>query len=206
MNLDQLPLGVTTRRMKGPKLEVWVPHLSGHGNVPPAAMLEMWNGAIRKQAEFLVHSQGYPGNGETEVTGYYELKTNERSVLSLSQFNYAYSKGAAHGLTVQKSLTFDAKTGRQAALADLFKPGADYAKRLSAIVREQIKWRDLTLLVDFPGVRPDQDFYIADQSLVVYYQLYEITAYAFGFASFPISVYEIFDIVREDGPFGRMYY
>ncbi|MFC0216434.1 DUF3298 domain-containing protein [Paenibacillus chartarius] len=206
MNLDQLPLGVTTQLMKGPKLEVWVPQLRGHGNVPPHNVLQEWNRAIREQAETLVRSQGYPGEGDTEVSGYYELKTNERSVLSLSQFNYAYTKGAAHGLTVQKSLTFDAKTGRPVSLADVFKPGVDYSKRLSAIVQQQIKWRQMTLLVEFPGVRPDQDFYIADKSLVLYYQLYEITAYAFGFAYFPISVYELADIVAEDGALGRMMY
>jgi hypothetical protein len=29
------------------------------------------------------------------------------------------------GLTIQKSLSFDGKTGRKASLADLFRPGAD---------------------------------------------------------------------------------
>lgn len=204
MNPDQLPYGITTYRMAAPKLEVWVPRLTGPHPAP--ATVRAWNEAILAQARALIHSQGYPQNPATEVTGYYELKSNERSVLSLSQFNFAYSAGAAHGLTVQKSLTFDGKTGRPASLAELFRPGADYAMRLSAIVRQQIKWRGLTLLGEYPGVRPGQDFYIADKALVLYYQLYEITAYVFGFPYFPISVYEVADIVAEDGPLGRMMY
>jgi hypothetical protein len=156
MNSDQLPYGVTTYRLTAPKLEVWVPSLTGTG--PALSTQQAWNEAIRAQAEKLVRSQGYPQNQNTEVTGYYELKSNERSVLSLSQFNYAYSTGAAHGLTVQQSLTFDGKTGRHATLADLFRPGANYTQRLSAIVRQQIKWRNMTLLGEYPGVRADQDF------------------------------------------------
>lgn len=204
MNNDQLPVGVTTYRMKAPKLEVWVPVLFGHVPAPPT--MKRWNDDIQAQARELIHKQGFPQNPQTEVTGYYELKTNERSVLSLSQFNYAYTAHAAHGLTVQKSLTFDGKTGRKVQLADLFRPGADYTARLSAIVRQQIKQRDMTLLGEFPGVSPNQDFYLADKSLVLYYQLYELTAYVFGFPYFPVSVYEVADIVAEDGPFGRMMY
>jgi hypothetical protein len=41
---------------------------------------------------------------------------------------------------------------------------------------------------------------------VLYYQLYEMTAYVFGFPYFPISIYEMADIVAEDGPLGRMMY
>ncbi|WP_368073024.1 RsiV family protein [Virgibacillus salinus] len=53
-------------------------------------------------------------------------------------------------------------------------------------------------------MQPDQDFYIADKALVIYFQLYEITPYVFGFPMFPISVYAIKDIINEDGPLGRM--
>lgn len=39
---------------------------------------------------------------------------------------------------------------------------------------------------------------------MIYYQLYELTAYVFGFPQFPISVYEIQDIIKENGPLGVM--
>ncbi|HHY20883.1 MAG TPA: DUF3298 domain-containing protein [Bacilli bacterium] len=68
----------------------------------------------------------------------------------------------------------------------------------------QIKQRDIFLLNGFTVIRPDQDFYIADKALVIYFQLYEITPYAYGFPMFPISVYEIQDIIDENGPLGRM--
>lgn len=77
-------------------------------------------------------------------------------------------------------------------------------KKLSDIVLKQIKEREIDLLGEFKPVKPNQDYYIADKSLVIYYQLYEITPYVFGFPQFPISVYEIQDIINEDGPLGVM--
>ncbi len=151
----------------------------------------------------MLHDQGYPQNPQTDVSAFYELKSNEKNILSLSLINYAFS-GGAHGLTVQKSLTFDTQNARQYALKDLFKPGSDYIGRLSAIITAQIKQRNIPLLVDFKSIRPDQDYYIADKALVVYFQLYELAAYVYGFLYFPISVYDIQDIIAEDGPLGKM--
>lgn len=86
----------------------------------------------------------------------------------------------------------------------MFKPGSDYVKRLSALIQEQIKVRDIQLLNEFTAIRPDQDFYLADKSIVIYFQLYELTAYVYGFPMFPISVYELQDIIDENGPLGRL--
>ena len=99
---------------------------------------------------------------QTDVTAHYELKTNERGVLSLTLWNYAFS-GGAHGLTIQNALTFNTETGKAYALKDLFKPGSDYVAKLSAIIEAEIKTRDIPLLVEFNSIRPDQDFYIADK-------------------------------------------
>jgi hypothetical protein len=89
-------------------------------------------------------------------------------------------------------------------LRDLFKPGSNYVERLSAIVAAQIKARNIETLFGFTSIKPNQDFYIADKTLVIYFQLYDITLYVFGFPMFPISVYEIQDIINEEGPLARM--
>ncbi|MNI20915.1 Peptidoglycan-N-acetylmuramic acid deacetylase PdaC [compost metagenome] len=153
----------------------------------------------------MLHQQGYPQNPQTDVTANYELKNNQRGILSLTLINYAFS-GGAHGLTLQKSLTFNVQTGKSYTLKELFKPGSDYVAKLSAIIQAQIKERDIPLLVDFKAIRPDQDFYIADKALVIYFQQYELAAYVYGILHFPISVYQIQSIIDEDGPLGRMLY
>ncbi|OAH60929.1 hypothetical protein AWH49_14620 [Domibacillus aminovorans] len=163
------------------------------------------NRAIAYQTQQLINQQ--VGNMPTTVVqmlGSYEIKNNQRQVLSLSLSNYTYHDHAAHGMTYIKSLTFDLQKEKLCELKDLFKPGSDYVKRLSTLIRMQIKQRDIQLLGDFTEIQPNQDFYIADKALVIYFQLYEITPYAFGFPMFPISVFDLQDIIDENGPLGRM--
>lgn len=200
MTTVPLPAGICPRRLVLPNLEVDYPVVT---SMADAAALSRINNAILEQVYALIRQQGYYENPMTEITGYFELKNNQRDVLSLTLGNYAFA-GGAHGLTLLKGLTFELKTGATVELAELFKPGSDYVQCLSAIVAAQIRARDLPLLGEFQGIRPDQDFYIADRALVIFFQLYELTPYVYGFPFFPISVYELQDIVIADGPLGRM--
>jgi hypothetical protein len=169
----------------------------------PAAQHRI-NRTIVSAVETLMREQGFYKNQKIEMLGWYEIKTNERGILSLTIGNYAYPYHAAHGLTIVKGLTFDVKSGDKIELKDLFKPGIYYVKELSDIVAQQIKDRNIELLGEFNGIRPDQDFYIADKSLVLFFQLYEITPYYMGLQYFPISVYQIQGMVAEEGPLGIM--
>lgn len=163
------------------------------------------NQNIAYQTQLLINEQvgGMPGT-VTEMIGFYELKNNQRDVLSLSLSNYTYHYHAAHGMTIIKSLTFDQQIEHLCELKDLFKPGSDYVKKLSAIIQKQIKQREVPVLEPFTEIKPNQDFYIADKTLVIYFQLYELTPYVYGFPMFPISVYDLLDIINEKGPLGRM--
>lgn len=170
------------------------------------ALENLINQTIVSQTQELINLQ--VGNMPTtvvEMIGLYELKNNQRDVLSLSQSNYTYHYHAAHGMTFIKSLTFDLKEKQLCELKDLFKPGSDYVKVLSDLIKIQIEQRDIPILGEFKEIKPDQDFYIADKSLVIYFQLYEITPYVYGFPMFPISVYDLESIIDENGPLGRMF-
>jgi hypothetical protein len=196
----QLPVLVNTQRVKEPRLDLYYPVVHGLKSI---AVQRRINYAIQNLVKKMLSDQGYYSNPRTQVTASYEVKTNERGVLSLSLNNYAFA-GGAHGMTIIKSLTFDVCTGRIYSLADLFKPGSDYQKVLSAIIEKQIKEREIPVINEFTGIKPDQDYYIADKVLVVYFQLYDLTPYAYGFPEFPITVYQVEDIVDENGPLGRM--
>ncbi|WP_235550394.1 DUF3298 and DUF4163 domain-containing protein [Paenibacillus sp. Soil750] len=202
LDLEHQPVSIQTYKVLKSKLNLMYPAVI-HMNAP--LVQHKINTTIVDAVNKQLHDQGFPQNPETDVTAYYEIKTNERRVLSLSLLNYAFS-GGAHGMTIQQSLTFSTETGQSYTLKDLFKPGSDYVKRISDIVAAEIKQREIPLLVEFKGIRPDQDFYIADKSLVIYFQLYELAAYVYGFLYFPISVYELQDIIAEDGPLGKMMY
>ncbi|WP_251552532.1 DUF3298 and DUF4163 domain-containing protein [Neobacillus muris] len=198
-----LPLKIKTLTIDGgPKRTVSYPQVSG---VLDQQLERFINRTIVQQTQELINQQtGMMPTTVEEMLGTYEIKNNQRQVLSLSLSNYTYHSHAAHGMTYIKSMTFDLQKGKLCNLKDLFKRDSPYVQKLSTIIREQIKQRNIFLLQDFTSIKPDQDFYIADKALVAYFQLYEITPYAFGFPMFPISVYDLQDIIDEHGPLGRM--
>lgn len=203
MSFMKNPVQIITQRMVSSNQRLSIEYPVIVGMVDTAVQHQM-NITIRRLVNKMIMDQGYYQNDQTSMESWYEIKNNQRGIFSVNIINFAYTQGAAHGLTVIKSLTFDIQTGKVYTLGELFKPGSNYVKVLSAIIGRQIKERDIVLLNPFKDISPDQDFYIADKCLVIYYQLYALTAYAFGFPMFPISVYEIQDIIREDGPLGVM--
>lgn len=200
---EVFPIATRTRVARtGPEKVVYYPEVVGLADL---AWQRTVNTMIVKQAQAMIDEQ-VAGDMSTVDTliGNYELKNNQRNILSLTQSNYVYHKHAAHGMTILRSLTFDMTNKRVYTLEALFKPASPYVERLSAIVAQQIKERDIGLLSPFTSIAPDQSFYIADKTLVLYFQLYELTPYVFGFPFFPISVYELSDIIDEEGPLGVM--
>lgn len=198
-----LPVDIETIKISsGTDKTVFYPLVSGMAN----QMLEGFiNREIALRTQELINRQLKDTSLTLqEMVGYYEIKNNQRRVLSLLLSNYAYHYHAAHGMTYLASLTFDLEKEKLCKLNDLFKPGSDYSAKLSSLIRKQIKERDIQLLNEVPPITNNQDFYIADKTLVVYFQLYEITPYVFGFPMFPISVYDLQDILDESGPLGRM--
>ncbi|NEU31413.1 DUF3298 and DUF4163 domain-containing protein [bacterium LRH843] len=201
MNTTQLPAKIVSRHLVKPRLDVYYLELADLKNHQIEKQL---NERILRQVDTMIQKQSYD-EGYTTITGGFEIKNNQRNIVSLTNSHYSYS-GGAHGMTIQRSLTMDIQTGQLYSLKDLFKPNTDYIKRLNEIIDKQIKARDLPLLSEFKGIHPNQFFYIADKALVIYFQLYELVPYAWGFPYFVISVYEVQDLVEEDGAFGRMSY
>lgn len=198
-----LPVMIRTRIEREGDAIFYIPEVFGHWN--PYIEREMnWYmyEAIRKLADRQYMEQD--AEQFSEMIGTFEIKTNERNVLSVTFSNYAYADGFAHGLTLMDSLTFDVMTGRKYSLAELFKPDADYVATLTELVNEQVKERDIPTFEDRVVVSKEQPFYIADKSLVLYYPLYAITPYYYGLPKFPISVYALESILDEEAALGRM--
>ncbi|NMA86796.1 MAG: DUF3298 and DUF4163 domain-containing protein [Tissierellia bacterium] len=191
------PIMVSTLRMKNGGFEVDYPQVSCLSN--PDAQ-EIINRTIMENVYELIQKQ----RPFEEMNGTYELKNNDKGVLSLTLINYAFS-GGAHGNTIVKALNFDVETGHIYTLPELFKPGSHYVQRISEIIKAEIKARDLPTIGEFTEINPNQDFYIADRSLVIFFQLYEITPYFVGIPYFPISIYALEDIINEKGPLQRMF-
>lgn len=198
-----LPVNIQPVRINnGPDIQVVYPRAVRIRDQP---MEQFINQSIINETQQLIDMQrDEMSSAIIEMDGTFEIKNNQRNVLSLTLSNYAYHYQAAHGMTFINALTFDLKQRKRCSLSDLFKPGSNYVERLSKLVNEQIQERGIDTFEDTVKIQPEQDFYIADKTLVIYFQLYAITPYVFGFPMFPISVYAIQDIIDEDGPLGRL--
>lgn len=203
MSFIQNPVRIATRRIITKDNMVTIDYPVVKNLESPSAQHRI-NRSIVSMVNMLMEEQGFYKKQKTEMLGWFEIKNNQRGILSLTIGNYAFTYPSAHGLTIVKGLTFDVNSGDSFELKDLFKPGADYVKVLSDIVEQQIKDREIQLLDEFMGIKPDQDFYIADKALVLFFQLYEITPYYMGLQYFPISVYQLQNIIDEEGPLGIM--
>ncbi|GAB6138048.1 DUF3298 and DUF4163 domain-containing protein [Halanaerobaculum tunisiense] len=198
MRYTYVPVKIKTSRLIRPRLEVLYPKVVG---MRDSSIQRKINQDIYNLVREMISEQGYYENPQTVIDATYQIKNNQNRVLSLSLINYAYA-GGAHGLTIVKSLNFDLDTGESYQLSELFKVDSNYKKRLSELIAQDIIERDIPTLDEFTGVREDQDYYIADKTLVVYFQLYEITPYAYGFPCFPIVGYTIEDIIADTSPLG----
>ncbi|HYE82923.1 MAG TPA: DUF3298 domain-containing protein [Clostridia bacterium] len=203
MSSIQRPVRISTRRITTEDSLITIDYPVVKDMESPTAQHRI-NKAIISLVDTIMREQGYYKNQKVEMLGWYEIKSNERGILSLTIGNYSFVYPSAHGMTIVKGISFDIESGDSIKLKDLFKPDADYVKVLSDIVAQQIKDRNIQLLDEFKGIRPDQDFYIADKSLVLFFQLYEITPYYMGLQYFLISVYQLQDIITENGALGVM--
>lgn len=199
MDFSNLPVMIHTCRYYVPTTDILYPMVYGLQNLEVQQKIndEIFSLMLR------IASELRRPDLVTYITGSYEIKANQRNLLALTLVEMG-DFGGAHPMTIIKSLNMDVTTGKVYELKDLFEPNSDYVQRISKIVDKQIKERGIILLNGFENIRPDQDYYIIDNNLIIYFQLYEITPYVAGFPYFPIPIFEIEDIIKEDGPLGRM--
>lgn len=195
------PVLIATRTLPNPSPsisivfpEVHLPHL-------PIVQHSL-NTQIRNTLNQLLIEQHYYDSSLVELIVYFEVKTNERNILSLTLIAYSYA-GGVHGMTVVRPLTFDTQTGRKYSLHDLLGT-QNFEEPLSNYIRKQIDdWNVELLDPPFNDIQRDQDFYIADTSLVIFFQLYEITPYVWGFPYFPIALQDIESLIPSTSPLQR---
>ena len=183
-----------------PKVDVYYPIIT---QLDDPKVQEKLNQLLFKKMNKMLEDNNYHDPSLVELVATYEIKNNQRDLFSINLIVYSFT-GGAHGMTYVNSLTFDTKTGRQYNLQDMFKPGSPYVQRISEYIRRHIQQWKTPVLEPFTKIKPDQDFYLADTSLVVYFQLYEISPYVAGFPYFPIPLLDLQDIIKPNSPADRM--
>lgn len=121
----------------------------------------------------------------------FEVKKNSDDILSINVIYYKYS-GGAHGYYETVSYNIDMKDGKLLTLSDLFKPDIDYKKVIDNEIRNKIENivkndKEYEGVYQFNGIKLNNKFYIQDDNLVIYFDLYEIAPYAAGEPEFSIN-------------------
>jgi hypothetical protein len=201
MLLIKRPADIVIRVYNAPNVTMLYPQVMGHKNINANIRMNM---TIRSQVMGLIRELMQPGI-ETTVDGSFEIKNNQRGILSLLLIGLA-EFGGAHPMTIVKSLTMDTATGENYPLNKLFRPGSQYLEIINTEIKRQIKIRGIPILEGFTGISPEQHYYVSDKSLVVYYQLYELSPYAAGFPYFPIPIWTLGNVIDENGLLSRLNY
>ncbi|WP_170311538.1 DUF3298 and DUF4163 domain-containing protein [Vallitalea okinawensis] len=116
------------------------------------------------------------------------------TVLSMT-IDYYQFKGGAHGYTKRKAYNYNLMTGDSFFLIDLFDKGYNYRRVINGAISDAInehpeeyyQGRD-----SFITINPNQSFYLEPDSLVIYFDLYQIAPYVKGIPEFRIP-YEMFE-------------
>jgi hypothetical protein len=201
MTNRRLSATIVEKKLERPGLTLSYPFVTGLPN--PEAAVKI-NAAIQDRIFRLLRDEGYARDRTKEFWGSYKIRVNQNGVLSLSEELNYYAQGAAHGMTVVKSLSFDLSTGHAYRFPELFRKGSKYKKIIDYVVKHQMKEREVPLIAEFAGIRDDPDYYLTDQALVVYFQLYEYTPYAYGIPEFSIPYRYLLPVANPAGPVPRL--
>lgn len=162
-------------------------------------IMDFYNQAQQEAKEYLGK---IPSKDEKFVANVnYEVKKNSDNVLSIIVRYYKYS-GGAHGYYEDVSYNLDMINGKLLQLNDLFKQNSEYKNVIDSEIRKQIENiikndKEYKDVYQFEGIKPDNKFYIQDDNIVIYFDLYEIAPYAAGQPEFFINASVINHILKD---------
>lgn len=134
----------------------------------------------------------------TSIQESYEVHGIRGPVLSISQHNYEYSSGAAHGNFGSITLNFDLRTGQVLTPEDLFL--ADYDTLMNELIRRELKMKfpEDHGIFSFEAVAPEQNYIFESDSFATYFNPYAIGPYAAGQIMLKFGYDELAPIMQAD--------
>lgn len=184
------PLIVAPRQETAGEVTLYYPEVEGLG---PAG--QKINRTLAGEIDAFARSVAKPDHsGQVNYT----VQLDHNQLLSITISEMYYVRRAAHPMTMLRGFTFNTATGDPLKLSDLFPPDCDFRGKLNQIMARQLAERQIPLLRKFDGIRENQEFYLTPDSLVIYYQLYEYTPYAWGFLKFSIPYGELSGILKPE--------
>jgi hypothetical protein len=205
MSANGISVRIIDQYIVEPLLQIHYPRVEG---LPDPAVQEQINLEIEELVQDLLTNPDnlHPGYepGSTEIIIGYAVEVNRNSILSLRFEVYSMPEMAANGFTKVKSLTVNLEDGQMYMFADLFIPGSGYVQAINEIIKQEFAARDIPMINEFESIDEDQEFYLTDNALVIYFQLFVYTPHYVGIPEFPIPYYMLKDYVNPAGPIANL--
>lgn len=145
------------------------------------------NSALKNKALSFIDTS----NSNTAYSADYTVKYNKYNILSIVFSQDIYHQGAAHNYYQYNSITLNLTTGDTYKLKDIYVNDNNYKRIIEENIDEQSRERvaqgKLYLFSDESIEVNDEQFYINDQYVVVYYNPYEIASFSEGIIEFNIN-------------------
>ncbi|MCF6137305.1 RsiV family protein [Pseudalkalibacillus berkeleyi] len=161
---------------------------------------------INQQIRYLVGELVQEGSqpNVTTVDIRYKTEVNRNGVYSVKFILFYFIEHAAHPMEIQKALTFSTLTGHHYLFGELFAPNSYYKTRLTKYVKEFVAKENIQLINEIQTITDQQEYYLTDLDLVLFYQLYEYTPYVYGFLEIPIPLCEVQSMSAEESPIKQL--
>lgn len=198
------PAVISDVKVESPGLNLTYPKVSELKHKSAEAGINRY---IKKEVHRILKENGYGSDEDKKFTGGYIVKLNKRGTLCIIIEIYIHIKGDAHGTTIRRPINVSLKDARVYHIDDLFSRKIRKSKFIgiiNEIIKQHIKIKDLKLNKEFDGVSLDQDYYLTEDSLVIFFQMNEYTNIEFGFPEFTIAFSNILEIINSKGPIGRL--
>lgn len=124
-------------------------------------------------------------NQPYELSNKYEISYKSDKIVSILMEYYQYL-GGAHGITLRKSYNIDLETGKDLKLQDLFRENVPYNNKICEEIKKDIKENPNNYFVTGENVQCSDLYYLTDDNIIIYYQIYDIAPYVYGFPEFKI--------------------
>lgn len=181
----------------------------GYENVTPEQAIDSF--VAKSQQEYLDLRPDYLNEKQiTENSGWlnfsYQLETDaeygRNNVINYKIF-CTYYTGGAHPTTSYTYMNFDPKTGEEIKLSDIFKENSEeyltnrltdaLANKIGASSRKEIKEKGYLI---FNDIYPTENFILKNDSIIFFYNAYDIAPYALGCTALGFTYEELKDIMK----------
>ncbi|MGF7183992.1 hypothetical protein GGQ84_000067 [Desulfitispora alkaliphila] len=157
------------------------------------------NNTIKRQVQHLMQENGAYNEDLLEMEGTYKITLNKRRALSIRLENFSFIAMQANPRTIVRGLTFSLKTGKTRTIADLFRNRSNYRLIISSEIKRQIVAEEIPTIKEFQRINDDQEFYLTEKALVVFFQRATLAPGVAGIVEFPIPYKLLTNVIDEEG-------